>query len=890
MSRRGHAGTPIEEIKDKVIANLIQDFGGRIIGKYWREGKCPNCGNKTLWTTTAKPLLPRCDKEGSCTWSCSTRERYPDLFEFDSKKHQPTKEAPNATADAYLKKKRGFGELLTNSAMKTLRTAYTQGKYWNESGDRGTATVKFELAPNVFWEKFIDKVTLTNEDGSKTVRDTRVGSFEGYVWKPPGFNLKDGETCYLVEGIFDAIAWYLAGFKNVVAIISATHYPAKFIKDHQLKNIDWVWALDHDPAGIKGVNKHMAIMRKFRLDARCMMPTEKVSKTDWNDLYRDGKLTKSNLSNFSYYGTMITARTPDEAAIATWEHTEKDYFLFNHRRSMYLFSMDYEKYNKACALAEARTDDPDTRKLEAMKQSKSLTKHASCEVDFLYTQRNPVDNQLSYVFSAKFQDGRKYVGPIKAETAVDAASFRKSMANLAPGALIKGKPEPHEWLLDRWFRVMTHIETVAYAGYVKDQKAFVFPKWAMRDGLVTMPNVDEYISFPSGESIKSAYHDVEIEPNFKQNDYIGDWWQDIYTAWGVKGIAALGYFTASLMTTQIRDKQTSFTFLEIVGEAGTGKSTLIEFLWKLFGRKGGYEGFDPSASTTAFIGRSLASVSNIPTVFIEGDRDESKGSKKGAFDWESLKKLYGGKSPYNRAVATAGNETYAPPFNSTIIVAQNDPIDASEAVLTRLCHLFFKRDECTADTLKAARRLESLPIDKVSGYLVKCLENIGDMETKFFEIQERFEEYIRGQDDVKTIRLCATHAQLAACVGVLPMVTDIPAEIIKETQQYIVKQMAPERERAIKQDHPFVQQFFEVIDYIVMEKGSELNHSRSEEVQAYSLNGVYDLARDYNQNLPDINLLKRALRGSRRFIKANDQTSSRINQKNIRCWKFKAAQ
>lgn len=117
-------------------------------------------------------------------------------------------------------------------------------------------------------------------------------------------------------------------------------------------------------------------------------------------------------------------------------------------------------------------------------------------------------------------------------------------------------------------------------------------------------------------------------------------------AFGEKGYVALAFWLGSLFAEQIRERDKSFPFLEIVGEPGTGKSTLIEFLWKLAGREE-YEGFDPSKSTAAARGRNFAQVGNLPVVLIEGDRT-TDNAKQRAFDWDELKSLYNGRA--SRAV------------------------------------------------------------------------------------------------------------------------------------------------------------------------------------------------------------------------------------------------
>ncbi len=48
---------------------------------------------------------------------------------------------------------------------------------------------------------------------------------------------------------------------------------------------------------------------------------------------------------------------------------------------------------------------------------------------------------------------------------------------------------------------------------------------------------------------------------------------------------ALAWWMGSSFAEQIRAMHSSYPFMEIVGEAGAGKSRLIELMWKLSGRK-----------------------------------------------------------------------------------------------------------------------------------------------------------------------------------------------------------------------------------------------------------------------------------------------------------------
>lgn len=888
-SNRG-CGVDITDINQEIIVRLKEDFGGKIDSsqKYWQEGRCPNCGKKSLWTLVEKPLTPMCNRLNKCGYEMSTREQYPDLFTNITERYPQTSKNPKATADKYLALMRGL------DPNKSIGE-YTQEAYQNPYANKATATIRFEIDQGVFWEKFCDKVSVRKEDGSVVERDSNfIGQYGGKVWKGKNFLPEVGTRVYLTEGIFDALALRENGL-NAVSLMACKNYPEQLINEYKDADITWVLALDHDDAGLPSALAHIEKLEAANQKWSIILPSMFKSGLDWNDLHKANKLSKEDLKRYEYYGQLAVAKTAEEYALLRWNFSASRFFVFEFKHQMYSFEYDPDKFEKALIQyregkeMEEASVVPDDERHKIMQGVCEVRNWANCAIKFAYTQKHPGTGEILYFYKVTFPDGRSGSGTMTSSQWVSASDFRKRLPSIASGALMSANPDIHEWWIRKDSQNILEVDTIAYAGYYPTVDAWVFPNFAIKNGRFFKVNSDEFIRLDKKTAVKSAYHNIEIEPNRERQDYDPTWIEDLYTAWGVKGVIALAYFTISLFAVQIRNRQKALVFLEMVGEAGTGKSTIIEFLWRLLGRS--YEGLDPSASGEVFISRSLAQVSNLPVVFIEGDRSDT-GDKRRAhqaeFNWEAIKKLSDGRAPRGRGVATSGNETYEPPFQGSLVIAQNVPLDASEAVLSRLAQVYFKQDDCSNQTLEAAKRISARDMNKVSGYLIQVLEKSNEMLDVFFKRQAKAEEYILSQHWSRMPRIATNHAQLAAAVECLSLVTPIRKEIIKDTKQHLLL-MAQERENAVKRAHPIEQQFFQIIDYLD-ERGIRLNHSKSDDTLCFRLNEVQEMSREYNQTFPEMVTLQKILRSSRRLIQSNASVSSALEKKTVKCWKFKLSE
>jgi hypothetical protein len=217
------------------------------------------------------------------------------------------------------------------------------------------------------------------------------------------------------------------------------------------------------------------------------------------------------------------------------------------------------------------------------------------------------------------------------------------------------------------------VRPLGFTGYCREAKAYVFGQLAVANGRVFRPNDDDFFQIGK-QAIKLGTSERLLDIEYDADRLDTSWLADLWTAYGAKGLVCLSFFFGSLFAEQVRTEMKSFPFLEMHGLPGTGKTTLVEFLWKLLGREN-YEGFDPAKATPAAMARNLGKVGNLPVVLIEGDRRE-EASHARKFEWEELKTAYNGRTVRARGVRNGGMETFEPPFRGAIVIEQNEPVNA----------------------------------------------------------------------------------------------------------------------------------------------------------------------------------------------------------------------
>lgn len=408
-------------------------------------------------------------------------------------------------------------------------------------------------------------------------------------------------------------------------------------------------------------------------------------------------------------------------------------------------------------------------------------------------------------------------------------------------------------------------------------------------------NDDDYFDIEKIK-IKSVDHSITLAINTNKKDYTDEWVDWVWQCYGAKGLVVLTFWFGSLFAEQIRDSQGSYPFLEFVGQASAGKSTLLEFLWRLFGRES-FEGEDPNKSSESARARYLGQVASLPTVFIEGDREDDGNNKMGVrqVNWDDFKPLYNGRSTHSRGVKTHGNQTYSPLFKGALVISQNNKINASEAILSRIVHVFLTRENHNDITKLLSRKLKRKTTDEVSYFLVKSTlaeKSILDIvNTKTPD----YENKVLELDEIRMDRIATNHGQLLALFEALGTVVDITSDmqsaVINE-----VTEMAKERQDSVGDDHPMVAEFWEKLEFLnERERGrykkGYLNHSIDRDLIAVNLNEYEECASYFDQRIPLLKDLRKTLPLSRvRKFVGYKSVKSKHTKKAKRCFVFESLQ
>lgn len=866
-----------EQLHRDLRFNLDRDYSFREeraqngSGVWLRHGVCPTCGKKSLYTHADKPYVLRCARLNNCGVEFHVKELYPELFENWSKRHPVTETNPNAAADAYLRDGRGFD-------LAKIAGWYRQESYWDSAKKIGSATVRFALpmaGNEVWWERIIDQPGRFG-DRKATFR----GSYGGCWWEAPGLaNIP--EEIWIVEGIFDAIAWQHHD-TVAVAAMSCNNYPAKALKALAARcetegkpRPKLVWALDGDRAGRRYARQHAKRSREGGWEATAaVIPLEGKAKLDWNDMHQRGRLEPKDITDYRYQGSLLLAASAEEKAA-----------LIHEKRTWMSFHFEFDN-----RLHWFKVGD-DNKRL--------VTEIANCYPTALYYQANALTDESWYYFRVDFpHDGASVNNTFTGGQLASASEFKKRLLGIAPGAVFTGSAGQLDAMLKTWLARIKTVETIDFVGYSRTHEAWVFNDVAVKAGK-TVPINDEDFFDIGRLSVKSLNRSVDLSLNTDPKEFTTAWLGLLWQCYHYKGIAALAFWLGTLFAEQIRTRQKSYPFIELVGEPGAGKSTLIEFLWRLLGRSD-YEGFDPAKSTIAARSRNFAQVANLPVVLIEGDRTEEDRIKQRGFDWDELKPLFNGRGVYSRGVKNNGNETHEPPFRGALVISQNASVAASDAIMQRICHIGFDLASHTHETKLAADALGQIGVDQLSGFLLKAAMAEKAILATFEERLPQHEQRLLKVPGVRNLRIAKNHAMLAALVDALVHVVPLGDSQREQTHAFI-EDMTGERQEAINSDHPIIDEFWNIYEFLDGDR--TLDHRRADGEIGINLNQFVAMAMDRRQQVPELRELKKLLKTSRtrKFLSqrkvnsalhaawnAREQNDSAKKPESVHCWVFKA--
>lgn len=847
-------------LRNDVIMRLFHDFSFKENGEWFQQGRCPECQKKELYTGSEAPWLLRCGRLSKCGVTFHIKELYPDLFESFSTRYVVTQENPTASADAFMIHARGLD--LSNE-----KRIYTQDAFFDSRQQIGSATVRFKIADGVYWERLIDKAHRFNRKANF------IGDYKGRVWQHPVDDIANEKEIWLTEGIFDALALRAKGI-CAVSVMSCGNYPSLFLEHLKTINpkVQLVVAFDCDNAGKKFTRKHVNKLKEEGWTVTAAQPPFSKRQSDWNDLYQHEKLSPKDLETYRYYGQLLLANTASEKSLLMHERTGHQEFQFEFFSRLFSFKLDLNKFEKSMAVLE--TDESLSRdevRNKAMLESGSVTEIANCYPTALYYQANTVTDEAWYYFKIEFPSGESVKNTFTGGQLASSSEFKKRLLHIAKGGLYTGSAgQLDKIMLQQLHRIKT-VETLDFTGYSARHQCYILGNLAVFNGNVIPVNDEDF--FDVGKNSVKSLMKIDLDINSNTNEYCETWVPLLWNSFGEKGLISLVYWFGSLFSEQIRQLDKSFPFLEIVGDPGSGKTTIIEFMWKLFGREN-YEGFDPSKSTPAGRSRSMSQVSNMPVVLIEGDRRAE--AKKAAFEYDELKSLYNGRSIRSRGVNTSGNHTYEPPFRGSIVIAQNDVIDASPAVLERIIHIYTDKRSQNESTKIAAETLERMPIQSVSGFILKSTMAEKSILCTYAQQKKKYEQILAEHNGIHHIRLIKNHAQIMALLDALSEIIPLKESWVVKTQERLI-QMTLERQRAVQADHPFVQEFWEIFEFLDVHSGM-VNHSNNPDEIAINMNQFYQVAMDWKQPIPALIELRKLLKqGTKYKFITQKSTKSAVN-------------
>jgi hypothetical protein len=678
-------------------------------GKYINGLRCPACGKVEAFAHRDKPFAIICHRNNKCGVTTNIKDVYPHLFERISTDYPSTQENPTATARAYLESR----------GLNPDSFSFGQGIVTDDGKRYQTVTIEQD---GVIFQRLIDY---------KGKDKNRTNSYKGKVYQTK--SVASSDEVFVVEGVFDALALEQAGIA-AIATYGSGSVPDKYYSAHKDKT--FILAFDNDIAGKKAVEKTAEVLTKLGVIHKVALPTY---GKDWNDLLLSGHLAKdkleSTLNECYWQGKLATAQTPDEYFEIHYNRYHVTPLIFEFDEQTYKGVLVRGKMIGSCVFATCKILD--------------------CTVKLLHSViDDSVENRQHMTHYLETYSKREGSGVIKMD-ATEIAQAHLFKSAIAHQRLIFSSPSDLELLVAQLFWANPpKIRELSVIGYDAKSKCYIFPEFGYtQKGERIKPNEHKYFDTIKIKPFTNCSDTITKElEDIKLTEFV----DNLYTAFGNKGLLALGFYIATLFSHMLFEKYGFFPFLSLYGDSHTGKSFISKLLNRcLFVDSEGHT--MTTANTTKGELRKISQKSNLVCALLEGRKDKSR------FDYDSILPLYNRNSLYSRATTSQDNRTHDLKLQTSLSFVWNHECFTAKPAKERVISIHFSEKNLSDVTAKALTKLSSYSSRQLASIGHFLLINRGHFEKLLVGNTEKFIENLK-KSGVSVMRIAENHAMPLAGV------------------------------------------------------------------------------------------------------------------------------
>ena len=241
---------------------------------------------------------------------------------------------------------------------------------------------------------------------------------------------------------------------------------------------------------------------------------------------------------------------------------------------------------------------------------------------------------------------------------------------------------------------------------------------------------------------------------------------DFYTVFGPKGVVAMAWWLGALHAGRIRADHHSFPFLYVEGAAGSGKTFLISYLWKLLGEEE-FTACSPEYATPAGRTRALFDASKPVVIF------ESVSNAESTFDWDELRDLYNSGGTTRHALQSGSQTTY---FRGALTIVSSQPIQCSEVFESRIAHIHLGIAH-TTESQKSASALSQLTAQQAGAFGQAVAQREDQIVSTFNKLAPAYTASLLDEHGHQlTVRAAKNGGQLMALVDALSLLLNLTSE------------------------------------------------------------------------------------------------------------------